>query len=76
VSLTYIRQYYGVDAKPGGRVTFYTAQAQHRYGTIVGAKGQYLRVRPDDEDAVVTLHPTWQVDYEPENDPAARQVTS
>ena len=32
-------------------------------GTIVGARGQSLRVRLDDRADIVTLHPTWKVEY-------------
>ena len=58
MSMEYVRRYYGVPAKRGGRVQFFGAQ-----GTITSAT-HYLRVRMDDGRRVL-LHPTWEVTYLP-----------
>jgi len=61
VSLAYIRRTYGVPAKRYGRVRFLDGKA--REGTIVKARGHYLRVRFDGEYIPRTLHPTWRIEY-------------
>lgn len=57
MSMEYIRQHYGVPAKRGARVQFTSAEHAVR-GTIVGSRGQYLRVRWDGSGRVLTMHPT------------------
>jgi hypothetical protein len=54
----YIRDYYQVPARLRGRVRY-----EGRGGTIIGAKGQYLRVQLDDETTPGTFHPTWHLTY-------------
>ncbi|MQB00525.1 MAG: hypothetical protein GEU78_09580 [Actinobacteria bacterium] len=67
MSMQYIRDYYKVPAKRGGRILYtYGGEliGQPGEGTIVGAKDQYLRVRFDsDPSRIYTLHPTWSVEY-------------
>jgi len=58
VSLAYIRDYYGVPARRGGRVRF-----DGRDGTIVGAQAQYLRVRLDGDRRPITAHAKWRMEY-------------
>jgi len=61
MSAQYIRDHYQVPAERGGRLTF----DARRTGIIVGFRDGYLRVRFDDTPHhVVTLHPTWRVQYE------------
>lgn len=61
MSAEYVRRYYGVPAKRGGRIRFlYNGE---REGTITSFDGQYLRVRFDGETRSERLHPTWKVDY-------------
>lgn len=62
MSLEYIRNYYSVPAKRGGRIRF-TGFDAPREGKIVGARQQYLRVRFDGWKRPQTLHPTWEVTY-------------
>ena len=62
MSMDYIRRTYGVPAKLGGRVQF-TAADHKRCGTIVGARGQYLRVRWDEDKRTTSNHPTWMLAY-------------
>jgi hypothetical protein len=57
----YIRSYYGVPAKRGGRV-----RLDGRSGTIVGTRNQWLRVRLDGDKRPVTTHPIRRVEYEAE----------
>lgn len=58
-SADYVRRYYRVPAKRGGRIRW-----DGRPGTIVGFVGQYLRVRLDARPKyVITLHPTYLIEY-------------
>lgn len=71
--MEYIRKYYKVPAKRGARVEFYDdtyhfiygflVNEKRKKGTIVAARGGYLRVRFDYQKHIVTLHPTWKVKY-------------
>jgi len=56
--LSYVREMYGVPAALNGRVFF-----NGDPGTIIGAEGQYLLVRPEDGREPLLLHPTWKVTY-------------
>ena len=59
--MNYIRNYYGVPAKRGARIYYTHAK---KYGTIVGSKGAYLRIRMDGEGGAGGLyHPTWCIQY-------------
>lgn len=62
MTAAYIRAYYGVPAKRGGRVVVDGVP-----GEIVGFDSQYLRVRFDGTRHVVPVHPTWQVTYDRSN---------
>jgi hypothetical protein len=60
MSMAYIRDYYSVPAKRGGRIAF-----MGKPGTIVGSRSQYLRVRLDHHpDKIDTVHPTWEMEYQ------------
>lgn len=60
MSMDYIRKHYQVPAKRGGRVRFHGFVT----GTIVSARGAYLKVRCDEiAQRHLTLHPTWKVEY-------------
>lgn len=67
MSLQYIRDTYGVPAKCGGRVAF-TGDGTRQEGTIVSARGQYLRVRMDVDGFVSVLHPTWKLEFLPSSE--------
>jgi len=56
--MAYIRGYYGVPAKRGGRVKF-----QGHLGTITSASSQYLYLRLDTGQRVGPCHPTWEMEY-------------
>jgi len=58
MSMAYIREYYKVPAKRGGRVLI-----NGWAGTIIGAAGQYIKVRYDGSRVVRLFHPTWRVTY-------------
>lgn len=53
MGIDYIRDYYKVPAKRGGRVR----DEKGREGTITGARGPYVSVRLDDQHHVVYYHP-------------------
>ena len=61
MSAEYARRYYGVPAKRGMRVT-----VEGQPGVIVSFPGQYIGVRFDGEKITSRCHPTWEVNYEPE----------
>lgn len=63
MSAAYVREHYRVPAKRGARIRFSGLDNTPRNGTIVAFKGQYLRVRFDDSNVILTLHPTWKVEY-------------
>ena len=58
----YVRRMYGVDPRPGQRITM-----DGRHGTIVRPRGDpaRLRVRFDGRRHISNVHPTWEVDYAP-----------
>lgn len=58
-----IRDRYNVPAKRGARIV-YSGDGSVAAGTIVAARGHYLRVRFDDvPNEIATLHPTWEVSF-------------
>ncbi len=59
----YIRRSYGVDPRVGQRITM-----DGKPGVIVRPQGdpQYLRVRFDGQKHASNVHPTWKVDYAPQ----------
>jgi hypothetical protein len=64
--MNHLRAIYGIPAKRGGRIRFTPGIAfgyEPKEGTILGAKGTYLRVRFDGEKRTAFLHPTWEVTY-------------
>lgn len=71
--MQYIRNKYGVPAKRGGRVAF-TGNPHNcpLFGTITGAKGQYLNVRMDGDQNSGTYHPNWKMEYLVPNKPNVR----
>jgi len=60
MSMAFIRRHHGVPAKRGMRV-FYKHEG--RYGTILSARGDYLRIRLDGDKWAGNYHPTWKLDY-------------
>lgn len=54
----YIRSYYGVPAKKGGKVVF-----DGKPGVITGYRNASLLVRLDGEKHSVPVHPTWRMEY-------------
>ena len=60
--MDYIRSYYGVPAKRGGRVV-YEGSGTERFGTITGSYGAHLRIRLDGEAHSSVYHPTWRMRY-------------
>jgi hypothetical protein len=64
MSINWVRKRYGVPAKRGGRVE-YTGGKTPEQGTIVAARGGYLRIRFDGMEYTHPLpfHPTWELRY-------------
>lgn len=62
MSMAYIRKYYGVPAKRGGRVE-YTGDRQPIRGTITSATNGRINVRFDGDRHTSHLHPTWEIRY-------------
>jgi hypothetical protein len=58
MSMDYIRKYYGVPAKRGGRIKF-----GNDPGTIVGSVDCHLRVRLDGAKRTIRIHAVWAVEY-------------
>ncbi len=62
MGIEYIRRYYGVPAKRGGRVK-YTGCGRDELGTITGTMGSHLRIRLDGLKISHPFHPTWELEY-------------
>ena len=62
MSLDYVRKYYKVPAKRGGRIE-YTGEKVPRLGTICGANGAHLSIRLDGEKYASKFHPRWELRY-------------
>lgn len=63
MSMKHIRDTYGVPAKRGGRVIYYSAGGP-RFGTIAGSYGaSHIRIRLDGEAVTMLFHPTWKLEY-------------
>lgn len=57
MSIEYIRTYYGVPAKRGGRVLFNGKPA-----VIIGTRNAYLQLK-DEQGNLFIAHPTWEMIY-------------
>jgi len=63
-SLQYIRDYYEVPAKLGGRVIYNVPASSEEFnGTIVGAQNAHVLVQLDGETDARPYHPTWNLIY-------------
>ncbi len=67
MSMDYIRTTYGLACKRGQRVRYSPPGEPAREGTIIGAEGQYLRIRLDPLPGMAcktgNFHPTWCLSY-------------
>ncbi len=63
MSMDYIRRVYEVPAKRGAIVEYMAGDGERLRGTIVGAKGPYLRIRLDGNNRAMNFHPTWHLTY-------------
>lgn len=61
--MNYIRSYYNVPAKRGGRVKYTGGIKGERFGTIKSARGGYLMILLDGDKHAGTFHPTWKLEY-------------
>lgn len=57
-SLKWVRRNYNVPAFVGTEITYQGAPA-----TIVGGRGQYVRLLPQGAKRAVVTHPTWAITY-------------
>lgn len=69
MSLKYISENFKVPAEAGGRVTHHGHR--QREGTIIGARGQLLRVRFDGESESELINPRRGLDYHDKTPAAA-----
>jgi hypothetical protein len=60
--MSYIRDYYKVPAKQGGRVK-YMGSGRREFGNICGCTGARLRIRLDGMKSSMVFHPTWKITY-------------
>lgn len=57
-AMEWIRKTYNVPARRGGLIRY-----DGKLGVIKSAKGGYLRVQLESSPRVITIHPTWRVEY-------------
>jgi hypothetical protein len=62
MSMAYVRKYYGVPAKRGGRIE-YTGGRTARQGVITSATNGRINVRFDGDTFTSHMHPTWEIRY-------------
>ncbi len=62
MTMQYIRDYYSVPAKRGGKV-IYTGSIEPKTGIITSAKGAKLMIRMDGLKHARPYHPTWELQY-------------
>ncbi|WP_420132637.1 hypothetical protein [Rhodopseudomonas sp.] len=70
MSIEWVRKYYKVPAKRGGRVE-YTGDGSPELGTITSASGGQLYIRLDGKPHPLPFHPTWKLRYLDAKEPAA-----
>ena len=67
MGIAYIRKCYGITCKVGQRVRYSPPGKDPREGTIMGAQGEYLRIKLDPLPGMVchtsNFHPTWYLEY-------------
>lgn len=63
--LAYIRQFYRVPARIGGRVRFESDGRQS--GTLIGHRGAFLKVRVDGWAYPAYVHPAGDLEYLPDD---------
>ena len=61
--MKYIRDYYNVPVKRGGRVAFTRESGDVVLGRITSARGQYIMVRLDNKKKPLPFHPTYNIEY-------------
>lgn len=62
MTIAWIRDYYRVPAKRGGRVE-YTGAGAPKLGTIKSASGPHLMILLDGSKHAMPFHPTWELRY-------------
>lgn len=72
MSMAWVRKYYKVPAKRGGRVEYtetWRDPSRSKFGTIRSASGGKLNIQMDGEKHPFSFHPTWGLRYLPSTDP-------
>ena len=59
MSFDFIRKYYGVPAKRGGRIRTWTGEE----GTISSTHNATLKVKMDEDQRISYFHPAWGIYY-------------
>ena len=62
LTMEQIRKAYKVPAKRGAKI-IYHGSGKPEEGIIKSAKGLYLRVKLFGRKKIVSLHPTWKIEY-------------
>lgn len=62
MTIAWVRKYYKVPAKRGGRVE-YTGEGTPERGTITSASGGQLYIKLDGKPHSLPFHPTWKLRY-------------
>lgn len=62
MSMAWVRKYYRVPAKRGGRVE-YTGERRPEFGTITSATNGRLNIKLDGWKNPLPFHPTWELRY-------------
>lgn len=62
MTMQYVRDYYGVPAKRGGRVV-YTGSLEPKHGVITSARGAKLMIHMEGLKHARPYHPTWEMQY-------------
>lgn len=63
MSLDWIRRNYIVPARRGARIAYEGGIGAPRYGTVVGARQQYLKILMDGDRKPGLYHPTWSIRF-------------
>lgn len=63
MSMTYIRNTYGVPAKRGARVEYTGGSGGPKLGAVRAADGAHLMILLDGSKHALPFHPTWELRY-------------
>ncbi|OIN06140.1 hypothetical protein BFS86_19750 [Shewanella algae] len=66
MSMEWVRKYYSVPAKRGGRIKYtggWNDPSKSIFGTIRSASNGRLNIQLDGENYTSQFHPTWEITY-------------